>query len=566
MVELSIIIPTYNRAQRLRNCLKALSRQSQPSKDYEVVVVVDGSTDGTQEMLSKLTVPYSLNIIYQNNTGQPTALNRGAAQAIGRYLLFLDDDIIAEDSLVAAHLRMQSTHEDIVCVGRITLRTPNHANWFIQAYAKGWENHYKALAQNNGKISWMAGYSGNLSVPRESFINAGGFATDVARGFDIELSYCLEQQGLKLVYISDAISHQDEQKSTWELASDAEKAGASWAQLCKRHPPMTPHLLGIFSEASPLERTLRHLCSSLNLPHRLLGFLGPFLIKSAWKHKWHRFILNYCYWRGVRRTLKNSNDVNRLASGVPILMYHAFGDRNEPASRYVLPIRKFTKQMAWLKRLGYRVISLREYLDYRLAYRFPPARSVVITIDDGYADNHKLAYPILRQFGFPATIFLVSRSVGSSNRWDRDSVLTNRPLLSWTDVNEMRDNGIDFGAHTRAHSTLLGMTEMQLKSEVHGSKDDLEKKLGIPVACFSYPHGDIDGQAQSAVEHSGFIAACGVYAGLNTFKTPLYALHRTEIFGTDSLFGFVIKVLTGKDLQYFIRSLRYSFGYHDILP
>src|SRR5919205_3892081 len=115
-VELSVIIPTYNRREPLRTCLEALSGQT--IANFEVVVVIDGSTDGTREMLAAMATPYALRAIWQQNSGQCAARNHGAAMANGRYFLFLDDDIIADPGLVAGHLRAQLEHGGILALGQ----------------------------------------------------------------------------------------------------------------------------------------------------------------------------------------------------------------------------------------------------------------------------------------------------------------------------------------------------------------------------------------------------------------------------------------------------------------
>src|SRR6185503_15784205 len=119
MIELSIVIPTYNRAKHLRLCLEALNRQTQVASDFEVVVVIDGSTDKTIEMLKRFETPYSLRIIWQKNSGQASALNQGIREALGRYILFLDDDIVADPRLVAEHLRAHHRHPNAVVIGQI---------------------------------------------------------------------------------------------------------------------------------------------------------------------------------------------------------------------------------------------------------------------------------------------------------------------------------------------------------------------------------------------------------------------------------------------------------------
>src|SRR4051794_16984379 len=130
MIELSVIIPTYNRANLLRRCLEALFCQTQPLETYEIVVVVDGSTDGTREMLAGLKPPCTLRVFYQANAGVGAARNHGIAQACGRYCLFLDDDIIADRGLVMAHLLAHHAGDGRVVLGHLEIALPRSADGF----------------------------------------------------------------------------------------------------------------------------------------------------------------------------------------------------------------------------------------------------------------------------------------------------------------------------------------------------------------------------------------------------------------------------------------------------
>lgn len=545
MIELSVIIPTYNRAEQLHTCLDALSRQTQPAADFEVVVVVDGSIDGTDEMLTKLVTPYVLRVLRQENSGQHVARNHGVAIARGRYCLFLDDDIVADPRLVAEHLRVQREHGGVVAIGQIPITLSPDADWFMRYFAQGWTRHYTRLNQGIRPPSWTDCYGGNLSVSRAAFLAAGGFAADVPRSHDVELAYRLERQGLSFVYVPDAIGIEEVRKGVCERAADNERSGAAWVKLYQRHPPMLPHLLGNFAEASRREVLLRRILLALDISPRLLACMGPLLRKCSWTYSWYCLLNNYCYWRGVRRAILDRDTWRRLTRGTPILMYHAFGGPGEPPSRYVVPMRRFARQMAWLKRMGYRVLGLEEFLHYRRENRLPPARSVVITIDDGYADTRTIAYPILRRYGFPATIFPVSERVGAINHWAHRGELRGRPLLSWLDIQDLLSNDMQFGAHTRTHPVLTSVSFGQAREEIEGSRADLESKLQVPIRVFAYPYGEYNSTTQLIVEQAGFLGSCGISSGLNTPKTPLHALRRIAIWGTDSLVHFALKLWLG---------------------
>ena len=90
---------------------------------------------------------------------------------------------------------------------------------------------------------------------------------------------------------------------------------------------------------------------------------------------------------------------------------------------------RFAAQLRWLRRRGYQPVRLEEIIEHRRQFRLPPSRSVAITFDDGYEDNHRLALPHLRRVGMPATFFLVSARLGDANGWDRDGELAGRPLI-----------------------------------------------------------------------------------------------------------------------------------------
>jgi glycosyltransferase involved in cell wall biosynthesis len=543
MIELSIIIPTYNREHQLRSCLESLSRQT--TTDFEVIVVIDGSTDGTRDMLATLTTPYRLRVIEQLNQGQCAALNRGAEAANGHYCLFLDDDIIATPGLVTEHLHMQCKRGGVIAIGQILLSLQSEADWFARCFAQGWSRHYAELNQGVRPPCWEDCYSGNMSVVRTTFLKIRGFAMDLPRLYDLELAYRLERQGLSVVYLPEAIGTQDEHKGFRKLAADSEKEGAAAVELCRRHPSMLPPLLGSFGDAKWYEILLRRILLVLAIPPTLLAPLGSLLRKQRWTWVYHLFLSRYCYWRGVRQAEPNSSRWRRLTYSTPILMYHAFGTVDEAASRFVLSIERFARQMTWLKWMGYHVIKLEEFLRCRHEYQLPPARSVVITIDDGYEDNRTLAYPILRRYGFPATIFVVSGSVGGTNQWDSGSVLTGRSLLSWSQIQEMSKGGMQFGAHTRTHPALTSLSPGEVRQEIEGSRKDLEDRLQVPIELFAYPYGEYDSTTQAVAQQVGFLGSCSVVSGLNTPKTPLHALRRIEIWGSDSLIRFALSLVVG---------------------
>jgi peptidoglycan/xylan/chitin deacetylase (PgdA/CDA1 family) len=351
-----------------------------------------------------------------------------------------------------------------------------------------------------------------------------------------------------MVFAAQASVEQVEDRDFARLTAEAERRGQVHAELCRRHPDMLPRLPGNFIETTLQTLFLRRLLLALNVSPRRLRMMGQLAKQNKQRADWFKFIEDYSYWRGVRQATPDNEMWQRLTHGTPILMYHAFGKPGESASRYVLPVQRFERQMAWLKRLRYNVLSLEDYLHYRDEDRLPPVRSVVITADDGYVDNYSIAYPILKRYGFPATIFLVSGNVGDVNRWDEQGLLLrDRALMSWTEIKEMLRGGVTFGAHTRTHPMLTTVSPDRAHAEIDGSRAELAQALDRPIQLFSYPHGKYDATARSIVEQVGYLGACSTRAGMNSPATSKFELRRTEVRGTDSLVRFALALWLGDD-------------------
>jgi peptidoglycan/xylan/chitin deacetylase (PgdA/CDA1 family) len=384
-----------------------------------------------------------------------------------------------------------------------------------------------------------------MSVPREALLTSGGLKVDLVRGYDLELARRLQNQGCTLVYARDAIGCQDERKTFSELSRDAENTGKVDVTLYNQDPETLSQALASFSQGSWRKLLLRRMLLALHIPPWFLEVLGRLIRKPAHRHTWFSIIQAYCYWRGVRRIAMKAGVWQQLTSGTPILMYHAIGMPHESANPFVMKTGRFAAQMAWLKKLGYHPISLAEFLACQRDQRFPPARSVVITFDDGYADNYSQALPILRKNNIPATIFLVSGYIGLANHWDADGPLHGRSLMTWSQIREMAAQGVHFGAHTRTHPRLTVLSSFQAKEEISQSRVDLEDRVGTPVTFFAYPYGEYNSSLQEMVQGAGFAASCTIETGLNTLITPSLALRRAEVQGTDSLIRFWLALCLG---------------------
>ena len=215
---------------------------------------------------------------------------------------------------------------------------------------------------------------------------------------------------------------------------------------------------------------------------------------------------------------------------VPMLLYHKI-DEIPPGTRhpaiYVTPAR-FAEQLALLRRLGMRGITVADYLAYRRGERTLPPRPVVITFDDGYRSNYEIAFPLLQRFGFPATIFLVSGLLGGRNVWDPDE--PQEPLLALCEIREMQRAGVDFQSHTRTHARLTSLRPAEALCELRGSRDALEQALGAPVRAVAYPWGAHDATVLRLASEAGYDGGCVVRRRTNFDHTPMLALRRIGVW------------------------------------
>ena len=496
MIELSVVVPTYNRARLLDGCLRALVAQVEIDAELEIVVIDDGSSDGTPAVLEHYSSLLPLRFERRSNGGQAVALNRGIELAHGRICLFLDDDVIADPRLLVEHVRAQRAHGEAIAVGNLSLQLPKRAGGLARYVGRWWEGQYGAFERGERTPTFRSCYSGNVSMPRAALLEAGGFADWIPRSFDVELAYRLERGGLPIVFVREGRAVQIYGKDFGAITRDFEDAGRAAVAMYRREPAMLPLLpLGNFWRGSPRSTALRRALLALCVPIWPFRWIDRALRRTD---RPYAFLQDYCYWRGVRRAAGDRAGWRRLTGGVVILMYHAVANPGEAASRFILPPRRLARQLRWLRHGGYTMLGLDEYVRQRHEHTLPPPRSVVITFDDGYLDNMELGHPLLRRHGAPTTIFAVSRRMGERNVWSDGAAVQGRPLLTWAQAEELRRSGVKFGAHTRTHRALPGLSPEQLADEVEGARADLEARLG-PIRHFAYPFGKIDETAMEAV-------------------------------------------------------------------
>ena len=233
--------------------------------------------------------------------------------------------------------------------------------------------------------------------------------------------------------------------------------------------------------------------------------------------------------------LTSTNPVGVYTHGyqmVPILTYHQFGQQQGPLT--VTP-EMFKAQMAYLKAHDFRVIRLSDLQAFLQGEAPLPLRAVVITIDDGYKSVYTIAYPILKKYNFPATVFVYSDFIGL------------RSGLTWQDMQEMiASELIDIQPHSKTHGELASRQAVEdemayahrIEEEIHHPAELIRRHLGLPIHTFSYPYGDTNDSVIARLKTHGYDMAATVQKGANAFFAEPFMLRRTQIYGDESLDAF----------------------------
>jgi peptidoglycan/xylan/chitin deacetylase (PgdA/CDA1 family) len=236
---------------------------------------------------------------------------------------------------------------------------------------------------------------------------------------------------------------------------------------------------------------------------------------------------------------------DRQTTACPIFTYHNVAPTPRGLQRwrslYVSP-GAFARQLWLLKRLGYQGLSMADAMPYLRGER--SGRIAVITLDDGYVDNLESALPALQRYGFTATCYVVSGSIGEYNRWDADKLGIRKPLMTAGQLRAWHDGGMEIGAHTRSHPHLTQCTDAQLREEIAGSKADLEDVLGAPVTQFCYPYGDMDDRVADVTQACGYLAATTTRRGRARIGTDLWRLPRIQVARHHLLPQFAMRAFT----------------------
>jgi peptidoglycan/xylan/chitin deacetylase (PgdA/CDA1 family) len=225
---------------------------------------------------------------------------------------------------------------------------------------------------------------------------------------------------------------------------------------------------------------------------------------------------------------------------LPILMYHGINDHlhgRHPYFEINTSLKAFRGQLEALSASGYRTINLAPASS--ISRSGGTDRAVVLTFDDGLADFYDNALPMLLEFGFTATLYVIT-GFTKNQRLIKDD----KTFLSWQDIRELSRYGIQVGSHTRNHHKLHEMSRSQAFEEVRSSKETLEDKLGVSVKTFAYPYAFAEHDKayaafiRDSLQRCGYDTAVSTIIGTAGMQSDPYRLRRLPVntFDDDALF------------------------------
>ncbi len=238
----SVVVPTFNRRETVLRSVATLLRQDFPSTEYEIIVVVDGSTDGTVAALKSLKTPCHFRVIEQENRGLAGARNSGYRAAEADLVLFLDDDMLCDPGLVAAHVAAHNQSDRIVGFGALFLSDDSRPSLASECFNREIGAFHLRHKWDPGAV-WQKSdcVFGNASLPRKMLIDARGFDEAFRMREDLELGVRLFDAGASPRYISSAIAYQYYDKTIADLLVDAEAFALADVQFAHKHPKAQIH-------------------------------------------------------------------------------------------------------------------------------------------------------------------------------------------------------------------------------------------------------------------------------------------------------------------------------------
>jgi glycosyltransferase involved in cell wall biosynthesis len=318
LLSVSIVMPSYNRRDRLEKVTRHIAQQKYPQDLVELVVCLDGCTDGSAEVLHKIQpdYPFKLVILEQTQSGPAAARNRALKAAQGELILFLDDDVFPIPELIDLHVQHHLQNPNLVVIGPMEPPADFERPFWVRWEEDMLDKQYRDMIAGAWEVTWRQFYTGNCSVRREKIEQVGGFNESFKRAEDVEMALRLEDIGMQFAFEPKAIGYHYATRTyqSWENARYqygkydvimSRQAGRGW---------LLEMMLGEFK--NDRNRLTRFLCkiTENRPPVYKVVKQGLFWVSSGlhkvkqkkWSHKALSTLANIVYWQGLQDEMKKS--------------------------------------------------------------------------------------------------------------------------------------------------------------------------------------------------------------------------------------------------------------------
>lgn len=318
----SVVVPTYRRRASVIRALAALARQDIPPGEFEVVVSVDGSDDGTADAVTSFRAPYELRVVEGLRRGRAAASNAAIELVGGDVVVILDDDMEPAPACLRHHRRHHTSDANVCVMGAVPVHVDDGTNPAARFMAWKFDLYLTKLAQPQHVFALRDFYSGNTSIRRNVLLDVGAFdeAFTVYGNEDLELSLRLRAAGVRLVYDGEALALQHYEKNLAELARDTREKGTTAVLLARSYPRAFDELQ--LARYRAHSRGWLGLRAALLHATRAFGGLAAAVLRVARilqrtpigrRPLFYILLLDYFYWLGVDSVLTEGTAPGPLA-------------------------------------------------------------------------------------------------------------------------------------------------------------------------------------------------------------------------------------------------------------
>jgi glycosyltransferase involved in cell wall biosynthesis/peptidoglycan/xylan/chitin deacetylase (PgdA/CDA1 family) len=561
----SIVVPTYQRRDLVCDAVRALCSINYAGP-VDIIVVIDGSTDGTAAALRQLQGPWPLQVIEQSNRGASAARNRGASEASADIILFIDDDMICEPDLLEQHARMYREGADAV-IGDTPI-DPDSAPGFLSDSIARW---IEAEQVRSPLAAWDI-FTGQLSVRRSVFNEVGGFDEAFTSGEsfsneDADLGVRLLSR-FEVRHNSEAITRQRYVVTPREYMARAPKAVAGDLHFLAKNPQYSRELFDARGMGNKLGRLVYIPLSRIPLVPKMLSTSALWAAEIAMKTRFrsNRLLARYysgsrsvAFWAALREKCRLPGSERLLVLG-----YHAIRDQSDDPvlAPYGVAPEVLTEHLDLLSSAGFTFVTPASVANFLLHGAPLPRRPLLLTFDDCYQDLLETAREVLQPRAIPALAFAVTAMTSGTNEWDQAYGSARLNLLTPQQLRELAALGVEIGSHSRTHREMPLLDGAEQETEAAGSSDDLVAQ-GLPrPRFFAYPFGSAGEGSKTAVRKAGYLAAFGCRSDCVTPDSDRLDLPRVVIFASDRGWRFRAKVLAPRlfsDMEWLHQGIRNRF-------